>query len=87
MTDWLYELPVPRPDPGELLYATSFDAFNDEWTFPGRDEAQIVSTSQIELAGLSSQCQPVDRERVVDQVRLRHAGGNCRSELTASSAI
>lgn len=41
-TDWLYELPVPRPEPGELLYATSFDAFNDEWDlYPGRDSAQV----------------------------------------------
>jgi hypothetical protein len=41
-TDWLYELPVPRPQPGELLYATSFDAFNDEWDlYPGRDSVQV----------------------------------------------
>lgn len=43
LTDWLYELPVPRPQPGELLYATTFDAFNDEWDiYPGRDSAQVV---------------------------------------------
>lgn len=52
MTDWVYELPVERPQPGELLYATSFDtsiaaeydtdAF--EWdTYEGRDSAQIVA--------------------------------------------
>lgn len=41
-TDWLYELPVPRPQPGELLYATSFDAFNDEWDlYPGGDSVQV----------------------------------------------
>ncbi|MBI5959048.1 MAG: hypothetical protein HY866_09955, partial [Chloroflexi bacterium] len=44
LTDWIYELPVPRPDPGDLLYATSFDDFNDEWDiFPGRDATRIVS--------------------------------------------
>ena len=36
LTDWLYEVPVPKPAPGELLYATSFEDFNDEWDiFPG----------------------------------------------------
>jgi hypothetical protein len=51
LTDWLYELPVPHPEPGELLYATSFDAFSDEWNlYPGRDSAQIV---EVRSAGLS----------------------------------
>jgi hypothetical protein len=45
-TGWLYELPVPRPQPGELLYATSFDAFNDEWDlYPGRDSAQVEAVT------------------------------------------
>ncbi len=49
LTDWLYELPVPRPKPGELLYASTFDAFNDEWDiFPGRDSAQIVTLDALE---------------------------------------
>ncbi len=44
LTDWLYEIPVQHPHPGELLYATSFDDFNDEWDlYPGRDSAQIVA--------------------------------------------
>lgn len=43
MTD-LIELPVPRPEPGELLFATTFDAFNDEWDIEiGRDSQQIVA--------------------------------------------
>lgn len=51
-TDWLYELPVPRPEPGELLYATSFDAFNDEWDlYPGRDSVQVESPSGSPAGG------------------------------------
>jgi hypothetical protein len=51
LTDWLYEVPVPRPDPGQLLYATTFDAFNDEWDiYPGRDSAQIVGSETLSLA-------------------------------------
>ncbi len=45
-TDWLYELPVPRPQPGELLYATSFDWFNDEWDlYLGRDSVQVEAVT------------------------------------------
>lgn len=48
VTDWLYELPVPRPEPGELLYATSFDDLNDEWDlYPGRDAAEIVRAGDL----------------------------------------
>jgi hypothetical protein len=51
LTDWLYEIPVPKPEPGDLLYATSFDAFNDEWNlYPGRDAAQIVKVGDLEAA-------------------------------------
>lgn len=32
-----------QPAPGALLYATTFDAFNDEWDlYPGRKSAQVV---------------------------------------------
>jgi len=49
LTDWLYELPVPHPAPDELLYASTFDAFNDEWDiFPGRDSAQIVALGELD---------------------------------------
>jgi len=49
LTDWLVELPVPRPGPGELLYATTFDAFNEEWDlFPGRDSAQIAEVEGVD---------------------------------------
>lgn len=41
-TDWVYEVPAPVPEPGALLYATTFDDFNEEWDlYPGRDSAQI----------------------------------------------
>ncbi len=51
LTDWLYELPVVEPDPGELLYATSFDDFNDEWDlFPGRDAAQVADLDTLDAA-------------------------------------
>ncbi len=49
LTDWLYELPVPRPAAGELLYASTFDAFNAEWDiFPGRDSAQVVALDTLD---------------------------------------
>ena len=49
-TDWLYELPVSRPAPGALLYATSFDDFNNEWDiFPGRDAVQIIPSADLGL--------------------------------------
>lgn len=42
LTDWLVELPVDPPEPGQLLYATTFDDFNDEWDlYTGRDAAQV----------------------------------------------
>jgi hypothetical protein len=48
LTDWLYEIPVSKPEPGQLLYATSFDSFNDEWDlYPGRDSAEIVPASEL----------------------------------------
>ncbi|MBN1566096.1 MAG: hypothetical protein JXA10_19815, partial [Anaerolineae bacterium] len=44
-TEWLYEWPVDRPAPGEFLYATTFDAFNEEWdTYQGRDRAEIADS-------------------------------------------
>ncbi len=47
-TDWLYELPVSRPEPGALLYATSFDDFNNEWDiFPGRDAVQVAQAAEL----------------------------------------
>ena len=65
LTDWLYEIPIQRPQPGELLYATSFDDFNDEWDlYPGRDAAQVVTD-----AADDGTC-PADREPVGDQARL-----------------
>jgi len=46
MTEWI-DLPVSRPEPGQLLYATSFDAFEDEWDlYSGRDAAQILDAEQ-----------------------------------------
>lgn len=48
VTDFI-ELPLARPEPGELLYATSFDAFHDEWDiYAGRDSAQLVSVDELE---------------------------------------
>jgi hypothetical protein len=42
LTD-LIELPVSKPEVGELLYATTFDSFNDEWDLPqGRQSADLV---------------------------------------------
>jgi hypothetical protein len=35
-----------RPSPGELLYATTFDAYNDEWSqFEGQMQSQIADGS------------------------------------------
>ncbi len=48
VTDWLYELPVERPNPSEFLYATTFDAFNEEWdVYWGRDNALITDSDSI----------------------------------------
>lgn len=48
VTDWLYEVPVARPDPGEFLYATTFDMFNEEWDiYRGRDRALIVDSDSM----------------------------------------
>jgi hypothetical protein len=59
LTDWMYEVPVARPDPGQLLYATTFDTFNDEWDiYPGRDSAQIVSSETLGLASAESLAAP-----------------------------
>ena len=72
MTDWLYEIPVPKPDPGELLYATSFDDFNDEWDlFPGRDAAQVVSATALQLTGGGSQAAPL----AGDVLLIKHGSG------------
>ncbi len=60
LTDWLYEIPVPRPEPGQLLYATSFDAFDDEWDlYPGRDAAQIVPAGDLASVVASSAVTPL----------------------------
>lgn len=38
------ELPPNPPESGVLLYATTFDAFNDEWDLPkGRESAEIIA--------------------------------------------
>jgi hypothetical protein len=37
-----------RPAPGELLYASTFDAYNQEWSqFPGQMSSQIVDGSLV----------------------------------------
>jgi hypothetical protein len=54
MTDWIYEFPVPEPAPGELLYATSFEAETDlkEWDiYSGRDSALVISAADLPLDG------------------------------------
>lgn len=49
LTDWLFELPVARPLPGELLYATTFDAFNEEWDlYTGRDAVQVRAVPDVD---------------------------------------
>lgn len=49
LTDWVYELRVPQPDPGELMYATSFDDLDDEWTRQdGRDSMLFVRTAVVD---------------------------------------
>jgi hypothetical protein len=60
LTDWLYEIPVAKPEPGQLLYATSFDAFNDEWDlYPGRDSAQIVGAGDLTTDGTDGPVMPL----------------------------
>lgn len=46
-TDWI-ERPVAVPEPGEPLYATTFDDYLDEWdTYDGVDSAQVVELSSL----------------------------------------
>jgi hypothetical protein len=60
LTDWLYEIRVAKPQPGQLLYATSYDAFNDEWDlYPGRDSAQIVRAGALTANGADSPVTPL----------------------------
>lgn len=48
LTGWI-ERPVPDPEPGALLYATTFDAAGGEWdTYQGRDAAQIVPVAELD---------------------------------------
>lgn len=61
VTDELYEWPIDQPDPGELLYATMFDDFNDEWDiFTGRDAAETVPADQLGLTTGAGAYHPVD---------------------------
>ncbi|NJL93588.1 MAG: hypothetical protein HC915_07585 [Anaerolineae bacterium] len=47
------ELPPAVPEPGELLYSTTFDAYNDEWDLPqGRQSAEIVDGELILSEGV-----------------------------------
>ncbi|MBN1202606.1 MAG: hypothetical protein JXJ20_12205 [Anaerolineae bacterium] len=60
MTDWI-DLPIARPEPGDLLYATSFDALNEEWDlYPGRDSAQIASVNDLSLVTGGDDMPPVE---------------------------
>jgi hypothetical protein len=60
LTDWVYEVPVTPPDPGQFLYATTFDAFNNEWdVYPGRDSAQIVANETLSLVATDSPVAPL----------------------------
>lgn len=48
LTGWI-ERPVPDPEPGALLYVTTFDAVGGEWdTYQGRDAAQIVPVADLD---------------------------------------
>ncbi len=53
-TDWLFEVPISSPEPGELLYATTFEADTDlkEWDlYPGRDAAAVVAVADLAWDG------------------------------------
>lgn len=66
LTDWIFELPVPEPEPGELLYVTSFERFNDEWdVFPGRDSAQVVDVGDLITELAMSPVPALDRKVLV----------------------
>lgn len=65
LTDWIFELPVPEPEPGELLYVTAFERFNDEWDlFPGRDSAQVVVINDL-ISDLAISPVPALSEKVL----------------------
>jgi hypothetical protein len=46
MTD-VIELPVEHPNPGELLFVTTFDDFNNEWDIQRGRDSMLVDNSQI----------------------------------------
>jgi hypothetical protein len=50
MTD-VIDLPVPHPQPGELLYASTFDALTEEWDIHGgRDSVEVTDAPGLDLA-------------------------------------
>lgn len=59
-TGELYEWPVAEPDPGALLYATTFDRFNEEWDlYGGRDAATVTGAAGLGLTAVSNGSTPV----------------------------
>lgn len=80
LTDWLYEIPVTRPDPGELLYATSFNSYNDEWDlYPGRDAAQVVSSSEVQLANTGGDVAPLTG----NMLWIKYGSGNADEVISS----
>lgn len=66
LTDWLYEVPVSDPQPGELLYATTFEALNDEWDiYTGRDAAEIMAASGLGAGDVGRANTPIAGETLV----------------------
>jgi hypothetical protein len=59
------EGPPPALEPGQLLYVTTFDAFNDEWgLYPGRKSAQVVGGGLQVSIGIPNDgaFSPLDRQ-------------------------
>jgi hypothetical protein len=43
----ILELPIGTPEPGELLYTTTFDGYNDEWDLRGGNESVTVIDGEL----------------------------------------
>jgi hypothetical protein len=62
----------PQPAPGELVYATTFDAFNDLWAqFPGQVSAQIADGELVIASDGIGQGAYSDLERTFGDFDLR----------------
>jgi len=82
LTDWLYELPAAAAEPGEVIYATSFDGYADDWDrFQGRDRAEIQPSGEFGLLAENAESPAVTGGALVITYGTPIAGGIAWSSL------